>query len=168
MPDQAKTSLGSTVAKSDVLPGDLWLAASEQHAKTLELLYEVSREITSILDREELLSRIAQLVKKLVDYHVFTVMLWDESKQHLESVFFMRYDLYVPLLLRDRLGGVLDLESTEPDSFTAEHERMLTLLGSYISIALENARLYELARENERRLQADLETAREIQQQLLP
>jgi sigma-B regulation protein RsbU (phosphoserine phosphatase) len=42
------------------------------------------------------------------------------------------------------------------------------LLGSYISIALENARLYELARVNERRLQNDLETAREIQQQLLP
>jgi sigma-B regulation protein RsbU (phosphoserine phosphatase) len=35
-------------------------------------------------------------------------------------------------------------------------------------VALENARLYEVARENERRLQSDLDTAREIQQQLLP
>lgn len=164
-----------------------------------------------------MLSRIAQLIKKLVNYHVFTVMLWDENQQHLESVFSMRYEhsiparyrmplyqgitgiaagerrtmrisdvrnderyvqcaegmevrseLVVPLLQQERLIGVLDLESTEPDSFTAEHERLLTLLGSYISIALENARLYELSRENERRLQTDLETARAIQRQLLP
>ena len=77
-------------------------------------------------------------------------------------------ELVIPLVLGDTLVGVLDLESTELDSFTAEHERLLTLLGSYISVALENARLYELARVNERRLQNDLETAREIQQQLLP
>lgn len=216
MPEQPKPAPFSPIAEAAPMPADIWLTSPEQ-AKTLELLYEVSREITSILDRRELLSRIAQLVKKLVNYHVFTVMLWDENKQHLESVFAMRYEdsipvryrmplhhgitgiaagerrtirirdvreddryvqceqgmevrseLVLPLLLQDRLVGVLDLESTEPDSFTAEHERLLTLLGSYISIALENARLYELARENERRLQADLETAREIQQQLLP
>jgi sigma-B regulation protein RsbU (phosphoserine phosphatase) len=45
---------------------------------------------------------------------------------------------------------------------------MLSTLGSYVAIALENARLYEEARENERRLQSDLDTAREIQRQLLP
>ena len=42
---------------------------------------------------------------------------------------------------------------------------MLVTLGSYIAIALENARLYEDARETERRLQNDLATAREIQRQ---
>lgn len=216
MPEKSKSIPFPPRTEALPVSGDIWIASPEQ-AKTLELLYEVSREITSILDRQELLSRIALLVKKLVNYHVFTVMLWDESKQHLESVFAMRYEssiparfrmplhrgitgiaagerrtmrigdvrlderyvqceqgmevrseLVIPLLLQDRLIGVLDLESTEPDSFTAEHERLLTLLGSYISIALENARLYELSRENERRLQNDLETAREIQKQLLP
>lgn len=216
MPDKAKSIPSAALSIAPAFSGDIWTASPEQ-AKSLELLYEVSREITSILDRQELLSRIAQLVKKLVNYHVFTVMLWDESKQHLESVFSMRYEdsiparyrmplhhgitgiaagerrtmrisdvrkderyvqcedgmevrseLVIPLLQQERLIGVLDLESTEPDYFTAEHERLLTLLGSYISIALENARLYELSRENERRLQADLETARTIQKQLLP
>jgi sigma-B regulation protein RsbU (phosphoserine phosphatase) len=79
-----------------------------------------------------------------------------------------RSELVVPLLLCDRLIGVLDLESSEPHAFTLEHERMLTTLGSYIAIALENARLYEEARESERRLRHDLDTAREIQRQLLP
>ena len=74
----------------------------------------------------------------------------------------------MPLLLQDRLVGVLDLESTEANAFTSEHERMLATLGSYIAIALENARLFEESRGNEHRLQDDLATAREIQRQLLP
>src|SRR4029077_14728063 len=80
----------------------------------------------------------------------------------------VRSELVVPLLRQDRLIGVLDLESTEPQAFTAEHERLLNILGSYIAVALENARLFEESRENQARLQNDLETAREIQRQLLP
>jgi sigma-B regulation protein RsbU (phosphoserine phosphatase) len=216
MEHTAKLAPGLPPGEAAARPVNLLLSRSE-HTETLTLLYEVSRELTSILDREVLLRGIAERVKRLVNYHVFTVMLWNEKTQLLESVFAMRYqdsiparhsirlhqgisgtaagerrtlrvndvredpryiqcelefevrsELVVPLLLSDRLIGVLDLESIEPHSFTAEHEGMLGLLGSYIAIALENARLYELARENERRLQSDLDTAREIQQQLLP
>jgi sigma-B regulation protein RsbU (phosphoserine phosphatase) len=188
-----------------------------KQAETLALLYEVSHEITSILDRAELLRRIAERVKKLVDYDVFTVMLWNESTQMLDSVFAMRYEnaipsrvsmplsqgitgsaaaerrtirvndvrldaryepgesdvevrseLVVPLLRQNRLVGVLDLESTMPNAFSAEHERLLNILGSYVAVALENARLFEESRETQLRMQNDLETAREIQRQLLP
>jgi serine phosphatase RsbU (regulator of sigma subunit) len=45
---------------------------------------------------------------------------------------------------------------------------MLVILGPCIAIALENSRLYETSRENELRLQSDLDTARDIQRQLLP
>jgi sigma-B regulation protein RsbU (phosphoserine phosphatase) len=45
---------------------------------------------------------------------------------------------------------------------------MLGILGSYIAIALENSRLYEQSRDREQRLRTDLDTAREIQRQLLP
>jgi len=201
---------------ADPVPQSLFLSHPEQ-ANTLALLYEVSREVTSILDREELLRRVAERIKKIVKYDVFSVMLWNEQTRHLESIFAMccgdaiparsrvplhkgltgtaagerrvlrindvtedaryihcetgveaRSELVVPLLLCDRLIGVLDLESSEPHAFTLEHERMLTTLGSYIAIALENARLYEEARESERRLRHDLDTAREIQRQLLP
>lgn len=201
---------------ADPVPQSLFVAYPEQ-AKTLTLLYEVSRELASILDRQELLRRVAERVKKIVDYDVFSVMLWNEQTQLLESVFGMRCndsiptrmqlplhkgltgvaagsrralrvhnvsedpryihcetgvdirsELVVPLLMQDRLIGVLDLESTQPHAFTLEHERILSTLGSYVAIALENARLYEEARENERLLRADLDTAREIQRQLLP
>jgi sigma-B regulation protein RsbU (phosphoserine phosphatase) len=216
MDDQSKLAPFPLVGDADPVPASLFVSYPEQ-ASTLSLLYEVSREITSILDREELLRRMAHRVKKLVNYHVFSVMLWNENTQLLESVFGMRYgdaipsrftlplhqgitgisagerrairvadtlndpryiqcetgvvvrsELVVPLLLQDRLIGVLDLESTDPNAFTVEHERMLATLGSYIAIALENARLYEEARESERRLQTDLSTAREIQRGLLP
>jgi phosphoserine phosphatase RsbU/P len=80
----------------------------------------------------------------------------------------VRSELVVPLLMQDRLIGVLDLESAETHAFTAEHERMLATLASYVAIALENARLYEEALQTERRLHDDLSTAREIQRQLLP
>jgi len=85
-----------------------------------------------------------------------------------ESDVEVRSELVVPLLRQDRLVGVLDLESTVPHAFTAEHERLLNILGSYVAVALENARLFEEARENQARLQSDLDMARQIQQQLLP
>lgn len=216
MDETAKLGPLGLLGDADPVPQSVLLSVPEQ-TKTLTLLYEVSRELTSILDREELLRRIAQRVKKLVNYHVFTVMLWNERTQLLEGVFAMHYDnsiparfraplhqgitgtaagerrvlrisnvredpryihcdasvdvrseMVVPLLLQDRLIGVLDLESTSSHAFTDEHERMLTTLSSYIAIALENARLYTESRENERRLRDDLDTAREIQRQLLP
>src|SRR6266851_398999 len=216
MDDLSKLGAFALLGDADPVPQSLFLSHPEQ-ANTLALLYEVSREVTSILDREELLRRVAERVKKIVNYDVFSVMLWNEQAQLLESAFAMRYEdslparmrvplhkgltgtaagerrvlrindvtedpryihcesgvvarseLVVPLLLCDRLIGVLDLESSEPHAFTLEHERMLSTLGSYIAIALENARLYEEARESERRLRADLDTAKEIQRQLLP
>ncbi|MFQ5817546.1 MAG: SpoIIE family protein phosphatase [Terriglobia bacterium] len=188
-----------------------------EQTRTLSLLHEVSRELTSILDREQLLRKIAQLVKRLIDYQVFFVMLWNEETQLLDHTFSLRYDegfcqkgglplghglcgtaaalrqpvrvpnvnldpryvrcghtvdvyseLVVPLVFKDRLIGVLDLESTEYNAFSEQHEQMLATLASYIAIALENARLYEKLREDEQRLESDLTTAREIQAGLQP
>src|SRR5271165_6700105 len=175
--DQApKFTPFSINGEADPVAGGVFVANPEQ-AETLTLLYDVSHELTSILEREELLRRIAERVKKLVNYHAFTVMLWNDEAQVLESVFAQRYEdalpshfqmplnqgitgaaaserrtirvvdvrldpryiscggdvevrseLVVPLLLRDRLVGVLDLESTKPHAFSAEHERLLNIL----------------------------------------
>ncbi len=185
--------------------------------QSLALLSEISQDITSVLDRDVLFRCVADRVQKVVDYHLFTVMLWNEKSTQLESVFSVYYgepiaarvrvplykgitgyaagerkpfrvddvrtdpryvefpnservrsELVIPLLLQGRLVGVLDLESTKLAAFSGEHERMLAILGSYIAIALENSRLYAASRENERRLLSDLDTARDIQRQLLP
>ena len=216
MDDVSKLGSFALMGDADPVPQSLFLSHPEQ-AQTLALLYDISREVTSILDREELLESVAERIKKIVDYDVFSVMLWDEQSQHLESIFArccgdaiqarmrvplhkgltgtaagerrvlrvndvtddpryilceagvpVRSELVVPLMLCDRLIGVLDLESARPHAFTLEHERMLSTLGSYVAVALENARLYEESRESERRLRHDLDTAREIQRQLLP
>ncbi len=50
-------------------------------AETLLVLNEVSREISSILDVEEILRRAAELVKRVIDYQILSIMLYDEEQQ---------------------------------------------------------------------------------------
>ena len=52
--------------------------------------------------------------------------------------------------------------------FTEYDERLLMILATRIASALVNAELYEKVAENEKRLDSELEIAREIQRQLLP
>src|SRR5215470_8844274 len=103
MDDLGKVAALPLTGEADPVPQTL-LAAFPEQAKTLGLLYDVSRELTSILDREELLGRIAELVKKLVPYDVFTVMLWNEKSQMLEGVFAMHYENSIPSRFRVPLG----------------------------------------------------------------
>jgi phosphoserine phosphatase RsbU/P len=194
-----------------------FFAPFEQDRTLGPLFYDISRELISILDRDALLTSIAQRVKTLVDYHLFSVMLWNESTAQLENVFAVHYgepipvrfcvplfkgitghsagerrsvrvddvrsdpryiemvnsesvrsELVVPLLLQGRIIGVLDLESTTLGGFSEANERLLEILAPFVAIALENSRLYAETHAHEERLQADLDTAREVQLQLLP
>lgn len=54
----------------------------------------------------------------------------------------VRSELAVPLIAKNRLIGVLDIESEEPNYFRPEHLHLLTLTASRIAQAIENARLY--------------------------
>jgi sigma-B regulation protein RsbU (phosphoserine phosphatase) len=49
--------------------------------ETLMVLTEVSREISSILDVEELLRRAAELVKRVIDYQIVSIMLYDDEQK---------------------------------------------------------------------------------------
>ena len=51
-------------------------------------------------------------------------------------------ELAVPLIAKNRLIGVMDLESEHAGYFRAEHLHLLTLTASRIAQAIENARLY--------------------------
>lgn len=77
-------------------------------------------------------------------------------------------EIAVPLTVKGRNVGVLDLESRTPHHFTPRDERILTTLATRIASALENAELFEQVTDNERRFTRELDIAREIQRQILP
>jgi sigma-B regulation protein RsbU (phosphoserine phosphatase) len=68
------------------------LFESERHyVDTLETLTEIGREMSSILDLDALLTRIASLTKRLIDYRTFGILLLDEETQELEMKLAVRY-----------------------------------------------------------------------------
>lgn len=55
-----------------------------EYGDTMETLAEIGREMSGILDLDALLTRVAHLVKRIVDYRTFGIALLDESTQMLE------------------------------------------------------------------------------------
>lgn len=185
-----------------------------EHIATLETLTEIAREMGAILDLDELLSRIAILAKRVIDYRTFGILLFNESTQELEPKVALQYgektntlnikigeglvgysmlhkevvvvndvskdpryipvlddvrsELVIPLLVKDRCIGVFDLESPELNAFTQRHAEILGILASQAAVAIENARLYETVRDNELRLEREIDFARRVQTALLP
>ncbi len=80
----------------------------------------------------------------------------------------IRSEVAVPLVVQDRVVGVMDLESERMGFFTEDHVRTLSLLAPQVAISVENARLYEELALREKRMQTDLTAARELQSVLLP
>ncbi|HEV2221524.1 MAG TPA: GAF domain-containing SpoIIE family protein phosphatase [Candidatus Acidoferrales bacterium] len=52
---------------------------TRHQADTLLLLNEVARETNSILDVEGVLRRAAEMVKRVIDYQIFAILLYDEA-----------------------------------------------------------------------------------------
>ncbi len=186
-----------------------------KQARTLILLNEIARELSSILNVDELLKRIAELLSRLIDYQMFSILLVDAAGEKLQHRFSLRFqeniqikhdvpvgdglvgyaarhrqavlvpdvskdpryialnpetrsELAVPLIYKDKVIGVLDLEHTKRGFFTDDHNRTVTTLAAQVAIAIENARLYEEIARQEKRLERDLALARELQFRLLP
>src|SRR5271154_3530782 len=79
-----------------------------------------------------------------------------------------RSELAVPMLNKDRVIGVMDLESPQLNYFTPDHVQALSILAAHLAVSIENARLYEKLATDEARLERDLNAARRIQGALLP
>jgi len=186
-----------------------------RQARTLLLLNEIARELTSILNLDELLKHIGELLSRLIDYQMFSILLLDGSGEILQHRFSLRFkeniqlkhdiplglgivgyaarhrhavlvpdvkkdsryiqtnpetrsELAVPLIYKEKVIGVLDLEHTKRGFFTEDHQRTITTLAAQVAIAIENARLYEEIARQEKRLERDLAMARELQFRLLP
>jgi sigma-B regulation protein RsbU (phosphoserine phosphatase) len=80
----------------------------------------------------------------------------------------IRSEVAVPLVLQDRVIGVLDVESRRIGYFTDDHVRTLSLLAPQIANSVENARLYEELAQREQRMEQDLKAARRVQSIFLP
>ncbi|HET7697520.1 MAG TPA: GAF domain-containing protein [Vicinamibacterales bacterium] len=187
---------------------------SRQDAEVFETLADIGRDVASVLDLDELFARIAQAMRRVIDYRTFGIWLIDESGEELEIKHAVHYgehtdvrripvgeglvgyaalhgeavlvadvsqdpryinvvqdvrsELAIPMLLKDRCIGVLDLESPELDAFSKRDVEILTLLASQAAVAIENARLYETVRANEVRLEKELHFAQRVQAALLP
>jgi sigma-B regulation protein RsbU (phosphoserine phosphatase) len=102
--------------------------------------------------------------------HREPVLVPDVSKdpRYIKVVEDVRSELAVPLLLKDRCLGVIDLESPELEAFSKRDVEIVTLLASQVAVAIENARLYEEVSANEARLEKELRFARRVQTALLP
>lgn len=191
----------------------LYLRVDRQN-RTLKTLAHISREFSSILDLNELLSKIASTMRGLIKYDAFNILVVDHDAKALRHLFSIRYDervnidnvplgkgitgaaagsrevvrvhdtnkdpryiashpdirseVAVPLIVQDRVLGVMDLESEAVGHFTDDHVRTLALLAPQVASSVENARLYQEIAARERRMEDDLKAARELQRVLLP
>ncbi len=175
----------------------------------LTLMIEVGERINSTLDLDELLARIAEIVKRAIDYDVFAILLLNEKTQefrvhfslghprelvrslrikvgqgivgraaqtrrsvlvndvkdepaYIPSLATIRSELAVPLILKGRLIGVIDLGAPQPEFFNDSHVSLLELLAGRMAMAIENARLYRRTLRQARTLQLLNEISREL------
>jgi len=187
----------------------------QKQAETLLLLNEISREMNATLQVEEVLRRAAELAKRLIDYQIFSILLYDETSdvfRHRVTVKFgqrvqeksavpahegivgaaaklrravavpdvsldpryrmlnpeTRSELAVPMLYKNQVVGVMDLESPQLNYFTPDHVQVLAILAAHLAVSIVNARLYEQVARDESRMERDLNAARRIQGALLP
>jgi sigma-B regulation protein RsbU (phosphoserine phosphatase) len=78
-----------------------------------------------------------------------------------------RSEMIAPVTSTDDVLGVFDLESDELDAYDEDDLEVLMLLASQVATIIEKAMLHEQSLER-KRLQAQLEVARQVQLQLLP
>ena len=65
--------------------------SEREYSETLETLAEIGREMSAILDPDELLTRLAHLIKRVIDYSIFGIALLNEDTQTLEMKVAIEY-----------------------------------------------------------------------------
>jgi sigma-B regulation protein RsbU (phosphoserine phosphatase) len=174
----------------------------------VDFLMRVADALNTTLDLNTLMHRVADLVRAVIDYRIFAILLVNDrtgdlrmrfQTGHSSEVERMRIklgrgivgqaairresilvedvrkvenyidanpnvqsELAVPLIVKNRVVGVIDLQSEYPSYFTAEHQRLLELTASRMGIAVENARLYTRVSRQAQTLTVLNEISREI------
>ena len=154
----------------------------------LSYLVQLADALNTTLDLQTLLVRTSEMVRAIIPYRIFAILLVNDRTRELRMRFQIghtpeaerlkipigkgvvgqvaltrqpvllndvtkepayitanpevRSELAVPLIAKNRLIGVLDIESEQADFFREEHLHLLTLTASRLAQAIENARLY--------------------------
>jgi len=147
-------------------PDAYMLATFDQHSEHIQIEYaaesgirqpEVEEMQLSLKSKNSLLSWIVRNKTPLLIGNVEADSLPVRPQQKGKET---RSFLGVPLLVRDRMIGVLVVQAYEARAYTQDHRRLLQLMGNQAAIALENSRLFEDA---QRRL-SRLSSLREVDQ----
>ena len=199
-----------TALSADIIVAvDTLATQSELPSKVEPLLLEVADVVNTTLDLDTTLRRVAELVRKVIDYEIFAILLLNERAQELrfrfqvgypkhvadririkvgegitgraaqqrepvlvadvkkedgyiEAVPNVRSELAIPLIVKNRVIGVIDIEARQPGYFKEEHKRLLTLIASRMAVGIENARLHTRTTRQARTLLLLNEIAREL------
>ena len=173
-----------------------------------EFLMRLANTLNTTLDLQTLMHRTADLVRAVIDYKIFAILLLNErtndlrmrfqightaeterlrirmgqgvtgqSAENRESILLedvreaknyisanpdVRSELAVPLIVKNRVIGVMDLQSEQVGYFQPEHRRLLELTASRVAQAIENARLYTRVARQAQTLAVLNEIAREV------
>ncbi|HEX4168723.1 MAG TPA: GAF domain-containing protein [Bryobacteraceae bacterium] len=160
-----------------------------ERADLLDFLLEVSSITAETLDLDRLLANVADIIKDVVPYELFAILLYNErgrtlrmrysighrdeiaknlniklgegitgataatrqpilsndvrkDPRYLNALDAVRAELAVPMQVRGKLVGVIDLQSTRVNSFSEQDRALLTLIATRVATAIDNARLY--------------------------
>jgi phosphoserine phosphatase RsbU/P len=77
------------------------------YTATLETLTDIAQEVAAILDLDELLSRIAILTRRVIDYRTFGILLVNEATNQLEPKVALQYGERAKMLTIDVGSGLV-------------------------------------------------------------
>ena len=110
---------------------------------------------------EGFIGYVAQTGKPLISPDVYQDSRYFHAREQTRS------EMVAPIISNDKVIGVFDLESDRIAAYDEDDLQILLLLASQVAIIIEKAELYgELV--EKKRLQAQLEIARQVQLELLP
>ena len=110
---------------------------------------------------EGFLGNVAQTGKAIVSPDVSKDERYFPARERTRS------EMAVPIISNDRVIGVFDLESDELHAYSADDLSILQMLSSQVAIIIEKVQLHDQVVEK-KRIEAQLEIARQVQLELLP
>jgi serine phosphatase RsbU (regulator of sigma subunit) len=90
------------------------------------------------------------------------------SRRHAGNTQGLLFHASVPLISQNRPLGLINIATEQWEFLTSADLQFLSAAGSQVAIALERARLYDLAETQRIRLEQELQMARAVQKSLLP